>query len=143
MAGTPETPLPVEETYRDLLRAAVDGVGGQHRAAALAGLTQPTVSRTLTREARATYTALRKLADVLPGVPDPVVPVRDQDHERWCKIGAALAELKPGDFRVLLAAATRLLSDGVPTPTDAQIDAVKITIASPEPRRGTRRRARR
>ena len=143
MPGTPETPLPVEETYRDLLRAAVVAVGGQRRAAALSGVSQGTVSRTLTTGYQATYTTLRKLADAFQGLPDPIVAIRDVDHERWCKIGAELAELKPDDFRVLLSAAVRLLSSGVPAPTDAQVDAVKATIARPDPRQMARRRQRR
>jgi transcriptional regulator with XRE-family HTH domain len=143
MAGTPETPIPVRESYRALLRAGVEAVGGQHRAAALSGVSQGTVSRTLTAEYPATYTTLRKLADALPGVPDPVVAVRDADHERWCKIGAALAELKPDDFRVILSAATRLLDSGAPSPTDAQVDAVRDAIAKSEPKRLARRRSRR
>jgi hypothetical protein len=143
MPGTPETPLPVEETYRDLLRSAVEAAGSQRRAADMAGVTQPTISRTLTPGTTVTYTTLRKLADALPGMPDPVIAVRDAAHERWCKCGAALAELKPDDFRILLAAAERLLDSRLPKPTDAQVNAVKAAIASSDVQSPARRRARR
>ncbi len=143
MSGTPETPLPIVETYRALLRLGVAAVGGQHAAAELSGVSQPTISRTLTPQHNATYTTLRRLADALPGVPDPVVVIRDADHERWCKIGAALAELKPDDFRVLLSAAVHLLSAGAPVPTDAQVDTVVDTIANRGPIRAARRKQRR
>lgn len=125
----------MEETYRAILRAAVEAVGGQERAGELAKVHQTTVGRALTTGARATYSTLRKLADALPGVPDPVVPVRDADHERWCKIGAELAELKPEDFRSLLGFAERALQDGKASPTDEQIDRLKVAIARPGPAR--------
>lgn len=134
MTRTLEEPLRVEETYRALLRAAVAAVGGQERAGELAKLHQTTVGRALRSEARATYSTLRKLADALPGLPDPVVPVRDADHERWCKIGAALAELKPEDFRSLLGFAERALMDGTVRPTDEQIDRLKDAIRTGVPK---------
>jgi len=139
MPGTAETPLVVEESYRELIREAVKTVGGQHRAAALAEVNQGTISRTLKRGHRVSYTTLRKLADALPGIPDPVVSVRDADHERWCKIGSALAAVQPEEFRTLLKIAERSLSDGVVPPSDAQIAKLKSVIASPTPSRGVRR----
>src|SRR5690349_20406271 len=100
MGRTKEEPIPVEETYRDLLRTAVDAVGGQRRAARLAHVSQPTISRALERDHPATYTTLAKLARALSGIPSPIVPVRDATHEEWCRLGAELAALKPATFAV-------------------------------------------
>jgi len=142
MPGTAETPLVVEESYRELIRAAVKAVGGQHRAAKLVGVHQTTIGRVLQRGHNVSYTTLRKLADKLPGIPDPVVSIRDASHERWCRIGSQLAEKKPGEFSVLLGFAERALSDGHPPPdrpSDAQLARLKAVIASPTPSRGVRR----
>lgn len=133
----------MEETYRAILRAAVEAVGGQERAGELANVHQTTVGRAIKAGTRATYSTLRKLADALPGVPDPVVAVRDAEHERWCKVGAALAELKPEDFRSLLGFAERALQDGVARPTDEQVDRLKDAIANGGPKKLARSSGRR
>ena len=129
MGRTAEEPLKIEEAYRALLRAAVAAVGGQERAGELAGVHQTTVGRTLTAEARATYTTLRKLASALPGLPDPVVPVRDARHERWCKLGAQLADTKPEEFALLLRMAETTLAS--PRPTEESVEKLKAVVASP------------
>lgn len=146
MPGTKETPLVVEETYRQLIRDAVKTVGGQHQAAALVGVNQATMSRVLKRGHNVSYTTLRKIADRLPGIPDPVVSIRDASHERWCKIGAALEKNRPDEFSVLLGFAERAMSDrdpppqdGTARPSEAQIAKLKAVIASPMPKRGIRR----
>src|SRR5258706_14246156 len=90
-----ELPMPVEETYRDILRLAVEEAGSQRHVARLAGINQATVQRALQRGYPTSYTTLARLASVLPGVPAPVVAVRDHEHERWCRIGAHLAAHDP------------------------------------------------
>lgn len=47
MGRTDEQPMPVEETYRDILRAAVKAAGGQQIVADMIGVHQATISRTL------------------------------------------------------------------------------------------------
>ena len=137
MPGTTETPLVVEESYRQLIRTAVKTVGGQYRAAKLVGVHQGTISRVLKRGHNVSYTTLRKIADKLPGIPDPVVSIRDASHERWCKIGATLAENKPGEFAMLLGFAERAMSDSDPPsqgrPSESQLARLKSVIASPTP----------
>lgn len=105
MGRTSEEPIELEATYRGILKAAIERSGGQEVVAELAGVNQSTISRTLRPDGRATYTTLLKLSRVLEGVPSPVVAVRDATHEQWCRIGARLAESKPGAFSALMAIA--------------------------------------
>lgn len=139
MGRTPELPMHIEETYRDLLRAAIEAAGTQEEVAELAGVTQGTISKLLKPASRVTYTTLHKLADVLPELPKPVVAVRDADHARWCALGAQLAAHRPEEFRSLLQL-TELAVAGVShVPTNEQVDRVKAAIASIKPSRGLRR----
>lgn len=101
---TAEEPLPVEETYRELLREAVAKLGSQRRAARLVGVNQATISRTLEDGSRASYTTLVKLHAAIPELPSPIVPIRDAAHEAWCKLGGKLQAERPVLFEVLLKA---------------------------------------
>lgn len=129
--------MPVDENYRKLLRSAVAAAGGQRAVADKIGVHQSTISRTLDIGKDATYTTLLKLSQALPNVPPPTVPVRDEAHERWCRIGLLLAEHKPDSFASLL----NLAEDAVRMlrPSDAQVDRVRELVADPIPRR-TRKR---
>jgi hypothetical protein len=144
MGRTPEEPLPVDETYRDLLRAAVKAAGGQPIVAELADVNQGTISRTLTPGARATYTTLAKLSRVLPAVPSPIVAIRDAEHETWCRLGALLAEHDPEQFAYLLRQARRdveslglnqSITPSTPHPAPEAVRTLKSVIAHPLPRR--------
>lgn len=121
--------MPVEETYRGLLREAVSRAGGQDAAARLAGLDQATISRTLKSGSRATYTTLIKLSRTLSELPTPVVAVRDMAHEEWCKLGAELQKLRPMLFSMLMDAARESLP--APEISDDAIDRLRKTVAAP------------
>jgi len=140
MGRTKEEPIPVEETYRDLLRKAVDSAGGQRSAARLAHVSQPTISRALERGHPATYTTLAKMARAFPGIPSPVVPVRDATHEEWCRLGADLAALKPATFAVHLDAVRQALA-GSPVPSADAIERLRRVVAIPVPGVRARRKS--
>lgn len=133
-----EEPMPIESEYRKLLKVAVAGVGGQQRVATLTGVTQSTISRALAEGGRATYQTLVKLKRVLPGIPEPVVAVRDAQHEEWCRLGAVLAGRDPVQFAKLLDDARRALElaeHRARKPSDESISALKSVIAHPLPNR--------
>lgn len=137
MARTFEDPIPIESTYRDLLKVAVEKAGGQYAVAAMAKINQSTVSRAL--EGRATYTTLRKLSAVLPGIPSPIVAVRDEKHEHWCRLGAELAGSKPSVFALLLRAAEEA-AEAVPRmEPDAALNRLKSVVSDPIPSKRSRR----
>lgn len=139
MGRTTELPIHIEETYRALLRVAIEAAGTQEEVAALAGVTQGTISKLLRPASRVTYTTLHKLASVLPGVPPPVVSVRDDAHAKWCTLGAQLAAHRPAEFQSLLQL-TELAVAGVShVPTTEQVDRVTAAIASIKPTRSVRR----
>lgn len=142
---TKELPIPIEETYRDLLREAVRAAGGQGAAAKLAGIHQTTIGRTLRPGARATYTTMLRLSAALKGLPAPVVAVRDEQHERWCRLGAQLQVDNPEVFGVLLNFATVSLSSPLPPvkPSDEALERLRSVIANPFPNGGPRRSVRR
>lgn len=142
MGRTTEEPIPVNDHYISTLRTslseAVTGEGNQSAIGERAGVTQGTISRILNgQENRLTYTTLAKLARVLMK-PPPVVAVRDADHERWCRLGAVLAERDPETFTKRLRDVERDANDlGVPQVSAKQVDDLKSVIARPLP---TRRR---
>ena len=136
--------MPVDESYRDLLRQAVKDAGGQHQVADKLGVNQATISRTLKRGATATYTMLMKLSRALDGVPPPIVPVRDAEHASWCRVGSQLAAEKPTVFGVMLQAATEALSAPsrpVGPVGPAAFDRLKAVVADPMPGKRRRRAA--
>lgn len=150
MTRTVELPLSIEESYRDLLRVAVSRVGGQYPAAEMVGVDQGTVSKTLKPGGRATYTTLLKLARALNSVlsakpegdpdrmrvPDPVIAVRDAEHEMWCRFGSTLAEEKPALYRTLFDAAAEAVGNSA-------LSKLHSVVSAPLPARRRRRRRRR
>lgn len=125
---TIEEPIAIEDSYRELLRVAVSEAGGQYAAAQLSGVNQSTISRTLAEGGRATYTTLMKLHRAIPGLPEPMVSVRNADHAEWCRIGAQLAEKRPAIFEFMLRAAREAM---LPAEiSDASTARVKSVIAS-------------
>jgi DNA-binding phage protein len=145
MSRTLEAPLSIEESYRDILRTAVQRVGGQYPAARIAGIDQSTLSRAISPGGRATYTTLLRLSRSLTAalstmneaermrVPEPVIAVRDADHELWCRIGALLATEKPALYRTLLDAAAQAVG------ADA-LGKLHAVVSAPLPSRHRRRR---
>ena len=131
-------PFRVEPTYLQLLRDAVEAAGGQGVVAEIADINQATISRAL-RDDRPTYTTLVKLAVAL-GAPEPMVPVRDVAHARWCLLGATLSEHRPEEFRSLLNLAELADGAGRSTPTDEEVDRLKSVVANPHPSRLARRK---
>jgi len=120
MGRVTEEPIPVEESYRELLREAVRKAGGQSAVERIADIDQATISRTLTSGKRATYTAIMKLKRALAElpspivVPSPVVPVRDARHEAWCRGGGELASTMPAVFNMIFDALRQALQTTAP-----------------------------
>ena len=142
MPRTSEEPIEIDETYRGILKTAVAAAGGQEAVAELIKVNQSTISRTLKEGGRATYTTLMKLSRCLAGVPAPVIPVRDREHARWCRLGALLEERHPDQFRQVLqnaAAKAKLVGfsddewsgDPPPKPTPEAMSALKSVITHP------------
>lgn len=126
--------MPVEETYRDILRAAVAAAGGQSVVAQKADIDQSTVSRTLNPGQRATYTTLLKLSSVLRDrdVPAPVVAIRDAAHEEWCRLGAQLSAHRPESFESLLVLARIAVAElRANPPDDAALERLRAVIVNP------------
>lgn len=142
MGRTEELAMPVEETFRSLLREAVAAAGSQSKVAKLAGVNQGTVSRALESGARATYTTLMKLCHALPSLPPPIVAVRDAKHEEWCRLGAVLQEHRPSLFDTLLNSAREAASpEPIPPPSipATAVDRLRDVIANPMPQRRSKR----
>lgn len=132
MGRSTELLIPVEETYRDILRRAIEEVGTQREVGRLAGVHQTTVGRAIERGAPVTYTTLVRLSRVLPGVPDPVVAVRDEQHELWCRLGAHLQEHHQAAFGSLLSLAKQsALSGSQKMSDDSDLDRLKEIVANP------------
>lgn len=114
MGRPSEEPIPVEESYRELLRQAVRKAGGQSAVERLSGVDQGTVSRAFATDARTTYTTLARLQRALPDLPAPIVAVRDARHEAWCRGGGELATLRPAVFNLLYEALLQALQSSPP-----------------------------
>lgn len=136
--------IPIEASYLEMLRLAVKGAGGQRAVERMADLNQATISRAL--NGRATYTTLRKLSDVLPGLPMPIVSVKNAMHAKWCHVGAELAEAKPAVFALIFDAAVEALRAAEPRSGGGggaqQPDTAKLrtVVTAPLPVRRMRRR---
>jgi hypothetical protein len=135
---TPAYLIPIEGSYLEILHAAVKAAGGQRPAARLAGINQSTMSRTL--DGRATYTTLRKLSESLPGVPTPIISVKDSKHEQWCRAGAELSESKPAVFALILDAAVEALRAPEPHAEPPSTERLRTVVTEPLPARRVRRR---
>lgn len=136
--------LPIDSHYRGLLKGAVKTKGGQMKVAELIDVDQATISRALATGGRATYQTLSRLSQKL-NLPDAVVPVRDADHEAWCKLGAVLAEIDHEQFMIALRDLRRDIelaqtrSSASRKPTEEAIDKLKTLITHPLPRGSSKR----
>lgn len=98
----------------------------------LVDIDQATVSRTLKPGGRASYTAMKKIADEL-GLPNPIVPVRDALHEEWCVLGAQLADLDKTRFTHQLDVVRALVSSRPTSVPPEKLSDLKSLIANPLP----------
>ena len=127
--------IPIEETYRVLMDAAVTKIGGQVEAAKKLGIHQTTVSRALAKNGKATYQTLEKFSSVF-ALPHPIVSVRDAAHEEWCRLGAELEREAPDKFQTRLTDLrrdVRDLPDGDEARSAGAIGNLKSVITHPLP----------
>lgn len=132
MTRTAEEPIPVEESYLELLKEAIEAAGGQNKVARSMGINQSTISKSLSRSVKLTYTTMAKISRHL-GLPEPIIPVRDVAHAQWCRIGAELQARKPAVFALLLGTAQQATDVGPVPPTDAALERLRAVVADPIP----------
>jgi DNA-binding phage protein len=134
MPPTPQQEaIPVEDSYLELMKEAIESAGGQTKVARDVGINQSTVSKSLSRRVKLTYTTMAKLARYL-NLPEPVTPVRDVAHATWCKIGARLQVSKPAVFSIMLSAALEAMDAAPPPPSDESLERLREVVSDPMPR---------
>lgn len=139
MARTPETPIPVTNSYRERLTDLIAELG-RNRVAELAGVDPSTLHRNV-NEGNLTYTTAMKIRDAIiqgwaedrPGermdfLPPPWVPVLSQSHYDLCDIARELHEIDDERFAKLLEHAVELRGEAK---RDQVMEAAKHSIAHP------------